>query len=102
MTKLPFRATENPAEKLENLKNDLGFVPDYSYTDEGIRIATCLINRLADKAGLEAEDIIIQISEFSIQDLDDYVLAMNKLEKGREIAITVKRGKNEFKFFVVL
>lgn len=66
------------------------------------RIATCLTNKLADKAGLEADDIIIQISDFRIIDFDDYIEAMNKSEKGKEVSITVKRGKNEFKFFVVL
>ncbi len=102
MPKLAFTPTVNIAEKLENLKSDLGFVPDYSFPDNGIRIAICITNKLADKTGLEADDIIIQIAEFSIIDFDDYIEAMNKLEKGREVAITVKRGKNEFKFFVTL
>jgi aminopeptidase YwaD len=102
MPRISFTETFNMAEKLENLKNDLGFIPDYSFPDNGIRIATCLTNKLADKAGLEAEDIIIQISDFRIIDFDDYIEAMNKSEKGKEVSITVKRGKNEFKFFVVL
>lgn len=102
MPRLSFTETYNIAEKLENLKNDLGFIPDYTFPDNGIRIATTLTNKLADKAGLEAEDIITQIAEYSIIDFDDYITAMNKLEKGREVTITVKRGKNDFKFFVTL
>lgn len=102
LPRLSFTETFNMAEKLENLKNDLGIIPDYTFPDNGIRIATCLTNKLADKAGLDPDDVIIQIAEFSIIDFDDYIDAMNKLEKGREVPITVKRGKNEFKYFVVL
>jgi S1-C subfamily serine protease len=74
----------------------------HSFTEDGIRIAFCVTNKTADKAGLLADDIILQLAEFPIIDFDDYMLAMNKLQKGREIPVTVKRGKNEFKFFVVL
>jgi hypothetical protein len=97
-----FTETFNMAEKLESLKSNIGIVPDYSFTEDGIRIAFCVTNKTADKAGLLADDIILQLAEFPIIDFDDYMLAMNKLQKGREIPVTVKRGKNEFKFFVVL
>ena len=97
-----FTETFNMAEKLESLKSNIGIVPDYSFTEDGIRIAFCVTNKTADKAGLLAGDIITQLAEFPIIDFDDYMLAMNKLQKGREISVTVKRGTNEFKFFVVL
>ncbi len=97
-----FTETVNMAEKLERLKSNIGIVPDYSFAEDGIRVAVCIANKMAEKAGIEADDIIIQIAEFPIVDFDDYMLAMNKLQKGREVPVTVKRGKNEFKFFVVL
>ncbi len=97
-----FTETINMAEKLEKLRSNIGIVPDCSYTEDGIRIAVCITNKMADKAGLQTDDIIIQIAEFPIADFDDYMQAMNKLQKGRELPVTVKRGKNEFKFFVVL
>jgi len=102
MPKPLFTETFNMAERIENLKNDLGIIPDYSFMDDGIKVATCLTNKQADKAGIQAEDVIIQIAEFSILDFDDYVVAMTKLDKGREVQVVVKRGKNQFKYFVTL
>lgn len=102
LPKLNFTTTNNVVEKLESLKNDLGIIPDFTFEDDGIRVAACLTNKLAFKAGIEADDVIVQIAEFGIIDLDDYCKAMNKLSKGREVPVTVKRGKSEFRFFVAL
>jgi hypothetical protein len=102
MPRISFYETTNIAEKLDALKNNIGIIPDMSFDEDGVRVANCLLNRQAEKAGIESEDIIIRIGEFRIDDIDDYVRVMNKLDKGREIPVTVKRGKNEFKFFVSL
>lgn len=102
LPKLAFLTTNNMVEKLESLKNDIGIIPDVTFEEDGIRVAACLTNKLAFKAGIEPDDVILQIAEFSILDLDDYCKAMNKLSKGREVPITVRRGKSEFRFFVAL
>lgn len=102
MSKLIFNKTTNLADKLSTLRNQIGLVPDLSYEDDGLRVAFCLIDKAAERAGLEPGDIIRQIAEFPIIDFDDYVLAMNKLPKGREVTVTVMREGKEFRFFVSL
>jgi S1-C subfamily serine protease len=47
-------------------------------------------------------DVITKIGPFKIIDFDDYMQAIRKSEPGREVTIIVQRGKNEFKFFVVM
>ncbi len=95
-----FQTTNNLAERIAALKNDMGIIPDYSFADDGIRIAACLFHKAADKSGLQADDIITQIGEFPVIDFDDFMKVMNKIEAGRETPVTVKRGKNEFKFYL--
>jgi C-terminal processing protease CtpA/Prc len=57
---------------------------------------------MAEKAGILNGDIISKIGEFIIVDMNDYIEALTKTDKGKEITIIVKRDKYEFKFFVVL
>jgi aminopeptidase YwaD len=102
MPRPSFQITTNPFERIEHLKNDIGLIPDFSYEDEGLKVAVCLGQKKAANAGILPEDIITQIAEFTIFDLDDYIKAMNKLEKGREVPLTIKRGDKEYKFFVSL
>jgi hypothetical protein len=47
-------------------------------------------------------DIITKIGVFKIFDPYDYEEALRKTDPGREVTVVVKRGKGEFKFFVVL
>jgi aminopeptidase YwaD len=102
LPKLVFRETTNIADKLEKLKTDLGIIPDYAFNENGIKIATCLLHKMAYKIGLEPDDIIIQIGDYRIIDFDDYIEAFTKLAKGKEVPILVKRGKSEFKYFIVI
>jgi len=97
-----FNKTNDILVKLEKQKGDLGIIPDFSFSENGIRIAACIPNKTAAKSGMLSGDIISKIGPFSIVDFDDYMEAMRKSEAGREITVIVKRGKNDYKFFIVL
>lgn len=97
-----FTKAPDVAEKLKNLRVDMGIMPDFSFNEDGIRIGACLKNKLANKAGFQSGDVIVKIGEFPIIDYDDYIKAIKKSSDDRETAIVVRRGKDEFKFFVLL
>lgn len=97
-----FNQTNDVLSKLEKQKSDLGIIPDFSFNENGIRVAACIPNRTAAKSGMLSGDVITKIGPFSIVDFDDYMQAMRKSETGREITVIVRRGKNDYKFFVVL
>jgi|694.fasta_scaffold128918_1 Iap family predicted aminopeptidase len=101
-TKPVFNKTNDILPKLENQKSDIGIIPDFSFADNGIRIAACIPNKTASKSGMNSGDVITKIGPFTIIDFDDYIEAMRKTDQGREVTVVVKRGKNEYKFFVVL
>lgn len=101
-TKLTFSKTYDVLPDIQKLKVDLGIIPDFTFNENGIRIDGCVPMKLADKAGLQAGDVIMKIGEFTIIDFDDYIEAIKKSNKEKETVIVVKRDGIEFKFFVLL
>lgn len=101
-SKLIFNITKNMMAELSNLKSDIGVIHDFTFNQNGCRIAATLPGSTADKAGMLHGDVIIKIGAFNIIDLEDYKEALSKSITGKEITIVVKRGKTDYKFFVVL
>jgi Zn-dependent M28 family amino/carboxypeptidase len=97
-----FTKAPDVAGQLKNLRVDMGFMPDFSFNEDGVRIGACLKNRLASKAGFQSGDVIVKIGEYPVVDYDDYIKAIKKSSDDRETAIVVRRGKEEYKFFVLL
>ena len=60
-----------------------------------MRIDAVLDNRPAQKAGLEAGDIIIQVGDFKVKDVYEYMEALSKFEKGQSADVKVKRKDKE-------
>lgn len=97
-----FTKTMDYIPKIEALKSSLGIIPDNSFEQNGIKVGACLPNKIAEKAGILSGDVISRIGEFVIVDMNDYIEALTKTDKGKETTIIVKRDKYEFKFFVIL
>lgn len=101
-TKMIFNLTRNIIPELKKLKSDIGVVHDLTFTENGCRVATTLPDSKAAKAGMLKGDVIIKIGPFPIIDIDDYIEAIDKSATGKEVTIIVKRGKIDYKFFVVI
>lgn len=100
--KLIFNKTGNNLKYLTQLKNDIGILHDFSYNQNGCRVATTIPNSKADKAGIQTGDVITKIGTFNIIDTDDYVEAISKSTIGKEVTIIIKRNKVELRFFVTI
>ena len=80
-------------------------VPDYAFDKEGMRIDGVSDGKPAQKAGLLAGDIVIQIGEHKVVDMMSYMKALGKFTKGEKTKVKVKRGEEilekdiEFWFF---
>ncbi|MBK8143607.1 MAG: PDZ domain-containing protein [Bacteroidetes bacterium] len=77
-------------------------VHDFSFNQNGCRVATTLPGSKAAKAGILSGDVLIKIGAFPIIAVEDYIESLNKSTPGKEVTIIVKRGKMDYKFFVVL
>lgn len=91
-SKLGFQKTINKEAKSTGFKVTLGIMPDYSYDKEGVRVDGVSDNKPAQKAGLKADDIILQLGEYRVKDIYSYMDALNKFKKGEHTKVQFSRG----------
>jgi aminopeptidase YwaD len=63
-----------------------------------VRIDGVSPGKLAEKIGLKAGDILLQLGDYKFVDVMSYMQALNKYKKGDKTKLTIKRG-NEEKIF---
>ena len=99
--KLAFTKTKEEQKQAASFKVSLGVMPDYVYDGEGMRIDAVLDGKPADKAGLKAGDVVIQIGDVKVKDIYDYMEGLSKFNKGEKATVVVKRKDKEIKKEVV-
>jgi len=70
----------------------LGIMPDYAYSGSGVRADGISDDKPAKKAGLKAGDIIIQLGDYNVFSLENYMQALSKFKKGDKARVKFKRG----------
>ncbi|MGI9192508.1 MAG: M28 family peptidase [Chitinophagaceae bacterium] len=97
-----FVKTNDYFQKMNNLRGTLQIIPDIVWPGEGLRVAAVFPNKKSDIAGMKSGDIITKLGVYPIYDMDDYLEAIRKTETGREISVKIKRGEQEFTFYITL
>jgi aminopeptidase YwaD len=91
--KLVFTKTrETQTSTNTSFKVTLGIMPDYTYAGTGVRADGVSDGRPAQKAGLQAGDVIIQLGDNNVTSLDNYMQALGKFKKGDKTKVKFKRG----------
>jgi len=94
-------STAPSSEPRVDLRVYLGTIPDYSQSSEkGLLLAGVAGGGPADKAGLRAGDIVVEIDERTIENIYDYTYALDALEIGVPAEFVVKRGGERLKLAV--
>jgi aminopeptidase YwaD len=70
----------------------MGIMPDYTFAGTGVRADGVTDGKPAQKAGLQAGDIIIRLGENNIASLENYMQALGKFKKGEKTKVKFKRG----------
>ncbi|MFN8792150.1 MAG: M28 family peptidase [Bdellovibrionales bacterium] len=71
----------------------LGTIPDYSQEGvKGLRISGVSKSSPAEKSGLQAQDVIVELAGKKIENLYDYTYILQNLKPGSEIGIKVLRA----------
>lgn len=91
---IPFTKTKQPEQARVSFKVTLGIMPDYSFDGKGIKIDAVNEGKPAILAGMQAGDVLIQLGEFNINNMQDYMKALSKHIKGQQVQATVLRGGN--------
>lgn len=100
--KLTFTKTrEMPMSSKSTFKVSLGIMPDYTFSGVGVRADGVSDGKLAQKVGIKAGDIIIQLGEYKLTDMQNYMDTLKKFNKGDATKVKVKRGPEELQFDIV-
>ncbi len=70
----------------------MGIMPDYTYSGKGVRADGVGEGKPAQKAGLRAGDIVLQIGEYNISSMESYMQTLGKFKKGDTVKVVYQRG----------
>ncbi|HVZ55102.1 MAG TPA: M28 family peptidase [Chitinophagaceae bacterium] len=91
--RLAFTPTREAASGSEvRFQVTLGIMPDYSYSGSGVRCDGVTDGRPAQKAGLRTGDVIIQLGDYHVTSLENYMQALGRFHKGDKTTVTYLRG----------
>jgi aminopeptidase YwaD len=71
----------------------LGIIPDYTYSEKGMRIDGVTEGKPGSKAGVKPGDIVIKMGEYEVTDMMGYMQGLSKFKKGDTTIITIIREK---------
>jgi len=90
--KLVFLPTKNKSmSSARSFKVTMGVMPSYTSNEEGLKVDGVTDGKPAQKAGILTGDVIVQIGELPIKDIQAYMAALAKFEKGQTVPVKVKR-----------
>lgn len=92
---MDYVAQAPPPKSRGRLRVYLGTIPDYSQTDrKGLLISGVSKGGPADLAGLQSEDLVVELGGKKIETIYDYTDAISLLKAGQESRLTVIRKGN--------
>jgi aminopeptidase YwaD len=84
-----------------SFKVTLGIMPDYTFDGRGVRLDGISEGKQAQKAGMKAGDVITQLGDIMVTDIQTYMGALNKFNKGDAARVKVRRGNEEIVIDVI-
>ena len=70
----------------------LGSIPDYAFPGPGVRVTGTMPGSPAEKAGLQAGDVILKLGDKPIASMRDFSEALKALAPGEKVTVTYQRG----------
>jgi len=98
--KFAFTKTRDQEARNMSLPVTLGVIPDYGYSGTGMRIDGVSKGKLAERLGLLAGDVLLQLGEYKFVDVVTYMTALQHFKKGDKTTLRIKRGTDEKTFDV--
>jgi aminopeptidase YwaD len=95
LDKLSFTKTRETSTGKSSFKVSLGIMPDYTFTGVGVLVEGVSDNKPALKAGIKVGDVLLQLGDNKFTDVQTYMGALNKFNKGETTTVKILRGKNE-------
>jgi Zn-dependent M28 family amino/carboxypeptidase len=100
--RLAFTKTREAASSgKSSFKVSLGIMPDYTFSGNGVHVDGVSAGRPAEKAGIKTGDVLFQLGDHKFNDVQTYMDALNKFNKGDATKVKLMRGKEELVFDIV-
>jgi hypothetical protein len=91
--KLAFLPTKNKSMgSARAFKVTMGVMPSYTSQELGLKVDGVTDGKPAQKAGIVSGDVIVQIGTYPIKDIQNYMDALGKFEKGQSVNVKVRRN----------
>jgi aminopeptidase YwaD len=90
-----FTATKSKITGKSNFKVTLGIMPDYTFSDNGVRVDGVTDGRPAVKAGVKTGDVIVKLGDNAISGMQTYMEALSKFAPGEKTQVTIIRAGKE-------
>lgn len=89
------KTKDDEGRKAAQFKVSLGVMPDYTYTDSGMRVDGVIDGRPGQVAGMQKGDIITKLGNLDIKDIYAYMEALSKFKPGDSTEMRLKRDGQE-------
>ncbi len=97
--KIAFSATRQKEQGgRTRFKVSMGIMPDYTSTEEGLRVDAVTDGKPAQIAGIKGGDIIVAMDSKSIKDVYEYMNQLGTYKAGDVAVVKVKRGSENLEF----
>lgn len=92
LSHLSFQKTNSSTQtKSRKYKVTLGIVPDYLFSGTGVKVDGVTEGKPAAVAGIKTGDIIVRIGNMEVLDIQGYMAALSRYEKGQQVEVEVVR-----------
>ncbi|MEZ4771747.1 MAG: M28 family peptidase [Bacteroidia bacterium] len=93
---LPFTKTkEENNQNAPRFTVTMGIMPDYTFDGEGLKIDGVSEGKPAQKAGIQAGDIVLKLGEYPIRDMQSYMQALSIFKRGEKTSVILLREGKE-------
>ncbi|MCS7182056.1 MAG: M20/M25/M40 family metallo-hydrolase [Thermoanaerobaculum sp.] len=93
---LPQRPTYQKVAQEEgprrSFKVRTGLIPEYGWEGRGVKVSGVRGGSAAEKAGLQAGDVVLQVGNRPVHNIYDYMYALGDHQAGETVPFTVLRG----------
>ncbi|MFI5181791.1 MAG: M28 family peptidase [Thermoanaerobaculia bacterium] len=85
---------ETPPRASRSFRVWVGGIPDFSEEKAGVKFSGVTAGSPAEKAGMQAGDLLVKVGDKEIRNLYDYTYALQALKPGQKVICVVKRTEN--------
>lgn len=80
----------------------LGLMPEYGGDEGGVKVGSVREGGAAEKAGIEAGDVLVALNGVAIKDIEHYTELLDALAIGKSAKVRVRREGAEVELEVIV